>query len=48
MVIKKTEKLILHPGKREKYVLHIENLKQCLELGLKLNKVYNGIQFVQS
>ena len=48
MVIEKTEKLIPHLGNWEKYVLHIENLKQYLQLGLKLTRVYRRIKFVQS
>ena len=30
------------------YVLHYKNLKQYLNLGMKLKKVYRGIQFFQS
>ena len=42
------EKLIGHFKPHKKYVLHYRNLRQCLELGLKMTAVYRGISFNQS
>ena len=42
------EKLISHFKLRNKYVIHYRNLRQCLELGLKIKVVYRGISFNQS
>ena len=33
---------------KEKYVLHMENLKQYLELGLKVKRVHRALEFDQS
>ena len=38
-------KLIPTLNDKEKYVLHYRTLLLCLELGLKLKKIYNGIKF---
>ena len=42
------EKLISHFKSHKKYVLHYRNLRQCLELGLRLTAVHRGISFEQS
>ena len=42
------EKLISHFKLRKKYVIHYRNLRQCLELGLRITAVYRGISFNQS
>ena len=42
------EKLIGHFKPRNKYVIHYRNLRQCLELGLKITAVHRGISFNQS
>ena len=42
------EKLISHFKPRNKYVIHYRNLRQCLELGLKIKDVQRGISFNQS
>jgi len=43
--IKKIEKLIPNLNEKKKYVLHHKNLKQYLDLGLKLAKIHRGISF---
>ena len=43
--INKVEKLIPNLWDKEKYVLHCQNLKLYLELGLKLKHIYRGIKF---
>ena len=45
--IKKVEKLVCGIEDKEKYVVHIRVLKQALNLGLKLKRVYRIIQFNQ-
>ena len=42
------EKLISHFKLRKNYVIHYRNLRQCLELGLRITAVYRGISFNQS
>ena len=44
----KVEKLIPNLGNKEKYVLHYENLKQYLSLGLKLTRIHRGFKFEES
>ena len=44
----KVEKLIPNLGHKEKYVLHYENLKQYLSLGLKLTGIHKGFKFEES
>ena len=41
-------KLIPTLNDKEKYVIHYRTLLQCLELGLKLKKIYCGIKFNES
>ena len=42
------EKLISHFKPRKNYVIHYRNLRQCLEMALKITKVHRGISFNQS
>ena len=42
------EKLISHFKPRKNYVIHYRNLRQCLELGLRITAVHRGISFNQS
>ena len=42
------EKLISHFKPHKNYVIHYRNLRQCLEMGLKITKVHRGISFNQS
>ena len=44
----KVEKLILNLWNKKKYVIHYENLKQYLNLGLKLTHIHRGIKFEES
>ena len=48
IVVNKVSKLIPNLGNKKKYVLHYENLKQYLKLGLKLTHIHNGIKFKES
>ena len=41
----KITKLIPTLNNKEKYVIHYRTLLQCLELGMKLKKIYTGIKF---
>jgi len=43
--INKVEKRIPNVTEKKKYVLHHKNLKQYLDLGLKLTKIHRGISF---
>ncbi len=45
--INKVEKLVPNLRDKKKYVLHHENLKLYLRLGLKLTKIHRGIKFVE-
>ena len=47
MKINKVSKLICNAQNKEYYVIHIRALKQALNNGLSLKKVYRVIQFVQ-
>ena len=44
----KVEKLVPNLWNKEKYILHYKNLKQYLELGLKLKRIHRGIRFEES
>ena len=46
--VNKVEKLIPNLWNKKKYVIHYENLKQYLNLGLKLIKIHRGIKFEES
>ena len=46
--VNKVSKLIPNLGDKKKYILHYENLKQYLSLGLKLTHIHRGIKFEQS
>ena len=48
IVVNKVSKLIPNLGNKKKYVLHYENLKQYLKLGLKLTHIHRGIKFNES
>ena len=42
------EKLISHFKPHKNYVIHYRNLRQCLEMGLRITAVHRGIAFNQS
>ena len=44
----KVEKLVPNLRNKEKYVVHYENLKQYLSLGLRLTRIRRGIKFEES
>ena len=46
--VNKVEKLVPNLNDKTKYVLHHENLKMYLEMGLKLTKIHRGITFEES
>ena len=46
--VNKVDKLIPNLWNKKKYVLHYENLKQYLSLGLKLIHIHRGIKFEES
>ena len=47
MEINKCKKLICNLSNKKKYVIHVNSLKQALNHGLKLKKVYRVIEFNQ-
>ena len=46
--VNKVDKLIPNLWNKKKYVIHYENLKQYLNLGLKLTHIHRGIKFKES
>ena len=48
MKVNGVEKLISHFKPHKKYVIHYRNLRQCLEMGLRITAVHRGISFNQS
>ena len=48
IVVNKVGKLISNLCNKKKYVIHYENLKQCLNFGLKLTYIHRGIKFTES
>ena len=46
--VNKVSKLIPNLRDKKKYILHYENLKQYLSLGLKLTQIHRGIKFEES
>ena len=42
-----SHKLLPHLGPRKKYVIHIQNLQQCLQHGLKLSRIHRILAFHQ-
>ena len=48
MIVNSVEKLICHFKPRKNYVVHSRNLRQYLEMGLKITAVHRGIMFRQS
>ena len=46
--VNKVDKLIPSLWNKKKYVIHYENLKQYLSLGLKLTHIHRGIKFDES
>ena len=47
MEINKCKKLICNLSNKKKYVIHVNSLKQALNHGLKLKKIYRVIEFNQ-
>ena len=48
MIVNGVEKLICHFKPRKNYVVHYRNLRQYLEMGMRLTTVHRGISFYQS
>ena len=48
MVVNGVEKLIGSFKPRKNYVVHYRNLKQYLEMGMRLNAVHRGISFYEN
>ena len=48
MIVNDVEKLICHFKPRQNYVVHYRNLRQYVEMGMRLTTVHRGISFYQS
>ena len=48
MIVNGVEKLICHFKPRKNYVVHFRNLRQYLEMGMRITAVHRGISFNQS
>ena len=48
IIVNGVEKLICHFKPRKNYVVHYRNLRQYLELGMRITAVHRGISFYQS
>ena len=48
IIVNGVEKLICHFKPRKNYVVHYRNLRQYLEMGMKITAVHRGISFYQS
>ena len=48
MKVNGVEKLISHFKPHKNYVIHYRNLRQCIEMGLRITAVHRGISFNQS
>ena len=46
--VNKTKKLIPNLWNKKNYVIHYENLKQCLNFGLKITNIHRGLKFKES
>lgn len=44
----KNSKLIPNLNDKHKYIIHYRNLKQCLDAGLTLRKIYRALKFIQA
>ena len=47
MIVNGVEKLICHFKPRKNYVVHYRNLRQYLEMGMRITAVHRGISFNQ-
>ena len=47
MTVNNTKKLVCNLSDKKNYIVHINVLKQALDHGLKLRKVYRVIEFEQ-
>ena len=47
MIVNGVEKLICHFKPRKNYVVHYRNLRQYLEMGMRITAVHRGISFTK-